>query len=174
MRLLGIWQRNNTDMATLFLICGMAGAGKTTLARQLETSRQALRLCPDEWIKKIIKDESDKPELDRLRDPVESLQWTTAQTLLGLGVSVILENGFWSREERMSYRSKAKELGAQVELHYLDVSKEELRRRIEARNSNLPEGSFRITKPELESWLASFTPPDSEELKRYDAFEVHR
>ncbi len=161
------------EMATLLLICGLPGAGKTTLARQLELSRQALRLSPDEWIKKIIKRESDKPELDRLRDPVESLQWITTQKLLALGVSVILENGFWSKEERAVFRSEAKELGARVELHYLDVSKDELCRRIEERNSNLPDGSFLVTKQELESWLACFAPPDSEELMTYDAFEVY-
>jgi predicted kinase len=35
-------------MATLFLICGLPGAGKTTLAKEIELARPALRLCPDE------------------------------------------------------------------------------------------------------------------------------
>ncbi|MFZ0544969.1 MAG: AAA family ATPase [Candidatus Promineifilaceae bacterium] len=43
-------------MATLILICGLPGSGKTTLARQIEQSRSALRLCPDEWIARLLKD----------------------------------------------------------------------------------------------------------------------
>jgi predicted kinase len=157
-------------MATLIPICGMAGAGKTTLARQLEGSRQAFRFCPDEWIKTVIRDEPDKFELGRLRDPVESVQWRMAQKLLCLGVSVILENGFWGKDERARFRLEAKALGARVELYYLDISKEEAWRRIERRNFELSEASFRIARDELDSWWASFAPPDSEEAKCYDAY----
>jgi AAA domain len=35
---------------TLYLLVGLPGSGKTTLARQLETERYALRLTPDEWM----------------------------------------------------------------------------------------------------------------------------
>ena len=137
-------------MATLILICGMAGAGKTTLAKQLEISRHAIRLCPDEWIKAVLKDESDKSERDRLRDPVEAIQWKMAQRLLCLGVTVILENGFWTKDERDKFRSQGKALGARVELHFLDVPREEVWRRIDRRNSKLPEDCFRITREELD------------------------
>ena len=149
----------------------MAGAGKTTYAKQLESEYSALRLSPDEWIDKIIKDASDKTELDRLRDPVESLQWATAQKVLCLGVSVILENGFWSKQERITFQAQARALGARVELHYLEVAEDELWRRIEKRNADLPTGSFMVTEQELGSWIAVFEPPTVEELRTYDNCE---
>lgn len=152
----------------------MAGAGKTTLAKKLEASHQAFRFSPDEWIKAIIKDESDKPELDRLRDPVEILQWKTAKKMLTLGASVILENGFWSKEERIKFQSEAKALGANVELHYLNVSKEELWRRLKIRNSESSSDSFHVTKQEHETWLSWYTPPDKEEASIYDKFFEHK
>ena len=99
-------------MATLFLICGLPGAGKTTLAKQIERTRPALRLSPDEWIEPLLADVSDKVELDRLRSPVESVQWEATTKVLALGVDVILEWGFWSREERRHYREQAEALGA--------------------------------------------------------------
>jgi len=151
-------------MATLFLICGLPGAGKTTLARQLEQTHAALRLCPDEWIATLLADGYDQAELDRLRAPVEAIQWEVAQRALVLGVNVVLENGFWSRAERTSYRAQAEALGAQVELHYLDVRVDELWARLARRNANLPAGTFAVTKDQLELWSSWFEAPTKDEL----------
>jgi predicted kinase len=155
-------------MATLFLICGLPGAGKTTLAKKLEQEKQALRLCPDEWIPPILKDASDQAELDRLRSPVETLQWEVAKRILSLGVNVILENGFWGQEEREHYRLQAEALGAKVELRFLEVSHDELWKRLKKRNDNLPPETFVVTKEQLELWWSLFEPPTKEELEGYE------
>lgn len=151
-------------MATLILICGLPGSGKTTLAKQLEFSRSALRLCPDEWIASILADITDTNELDRLRTPVETLQWEIAKRALVLGVNVILENGFWSREERMRYRVQAEALGACVELIYLYVDRDELWARLSKRNENLQPGIFFVREGQLDLWLSWFEPPTADEI----------
>ncbi len=150
-------------MATLFLICGLPGAGKTTLAKQIERDRSALRLSPDEWIVPILADVTDIAERDRLRSPVEALQWELAKRLLSLGQNVILENGFWSHAERESYRAEAEALGAEVELHYLDVERDVLWARLQRRNAALPPGTFVVTEAELDEWWGWFEPPVDEE-----------
>lgn len=152
-------------MSILFMICGLPGSGKTTLARELEISQRALRLCADEWIAALMKDIKDIEELDRLRDPVEALQWQMAKRALVLGMDVILENGFWSREERKRYRSEAESLGAHVELKYLALSRDELWERLSKRNANLPAGTFTITKEKLDLWSGWFEPPMSDEFE---------
>jgi predicted kinase len=152
-------------MATLFLICGLPGAGKKTLARELEQQHSAIRFSPDEWITQIIADVNDRAELDRLRTPVESLQWQVAKRCLVLGCNVILEWGFWSREERDFYRREAEALGAKVQLIYLAVEPDELWRRLERRNADLPEGSFTVTKEELDLWSSWFQEPSADELE---------
>ncbi|WP_424949772.1 AAA family ATPase [Deinococcus sp.] len=37
-------------MPTLFLMVGLPGSGKTTLAKQLEQRHSAVRFTPDEWM----------------------------------------------------------------------------------------------------------------------------
>jgi predicted kinase len=147
-------------MAMLHLICGLPGSGKSTLARRLEAEGEGLRLAPDEWMLALgfgLYDEAG-------RSRVEQLQWTLAQRLLADGVSVILENGFWSRAEREGYRSVADSLGARTRLHYLSVPIEELERRIVARNTQVPVEAV-VDPRDLTAWLDVFEPPTHEELE---------
>lgn len=148
---------------TVFLICGLPGSGKTTLARQLEREAHALRLCPDEWLAALCGPARSK-QLDDLRRPVEALQRDVAARALELRVNVVLENGLWSRAERDDYRAWAHSAGARVELHYLDVSRDELRSRLARRNAALPAGSFHVDEHELDLWLSEFEAPTTDEL----------
>ncbi len=65
-------------------------------------------------------------------------------------------------------------LAKEIETHYLDLSIENLWQRIQKRNLELPEDSFYITREELDWWMGWFTPPNEEEFKFYDEYEVHR
>jgi len=150
-------------MPTLFLIIGLPGAGKTTLAMKLERERPALRLTPDESMTPLY-GEMDQAELDSRRTPVETMQWEIAAQSLRLGVDVILDWGFWSRSERDDFRSRAAALGARAELRYLDVPREVLAARLAARNANLPPGTFRVSEAQLDLFSNSFEPPTAEEL----------
>lgn len=148
----------------LLLICGLPGAGKTTLAQRLAAEVPAARLCPDEWMAQLGIDLYDEPARDRL----ERMFWLHAQDLLRLGVSVILESGFWLRADRDEKRLGARALDAAVELYYLDVSLDERWRRIEQRNAEDSWGSVHITLAQLVSWDAYFEIPDQDELALFD------
>ncbi len=148
-------------MPILHLICGLPGSGKTTLARRLERDLPALRLSPDEWMARIVGDGYDEPK----RAAVEAVQWEIAARALSLGVDVILENGFWSRSERDDYRARAAALGADTRLHFLDVPRDELLRRLALRNAAVPPDTFRINEAQLDLWSRSFEPPTRDELE---------
>jgi predicted kinase len=146
------------------MICGLPGAGKTTVSKRLEKQRRALHLCPDEWISAMLPTPSQRSEMDRLRDPVEAVQWDVAMRVLELGIDAILEWGFWSRAERGRLAAMARERGFRVEVRSLAVPFEELWSRIEARNAALPPGTFRIERADLDLWWSDYEPPAPDEL----------
>jgi predicted kinase len=149
-------------MPTIYLLCGLPGAGKTTLARRLERELPALRLTEDEWVTGLFPPESAHD--DGVRDAIKNVQWETALRAIALGVDVVLDWGLWGRAERDDYRARAAALGVQTKLIYLEVSREELLRRLALRNAALPPDTFHVTERDLDEWTAWFQPPTPDEL----------
>jgi predicted kinase len=149
-------------MATLYLLCGLPGSGKTTLARQLERERNALVLSEDVWMARLYPEAHGHD--DAKRERLKAVQWEIAARALRIGVDVVLDWGFWGRAERDDFRARAAALGACAELHYLDVPRDELIARLTARNANLPPDSFPVTIAELDAWRCWFQPPEDDEL----------
>lgn len=152
-------------MATLHLMVGLPCSGKTTLARVLEQKHSALRLTPDEWQVRLFGQDATDPRHDARHDLIETLQWEVAERALTLGTSVILDFGFWAREEREDFRSRAKRLGASSEVHFLDVPSDELLRRLVERNAR-PGLAFHIPEEMMRAWIDVFQKPSQDELQR--------
>jgi predicted kinase len=152
-------------MATLHLMVGLPCSGKTTYARKLAVEENALLLTPDEWQRKILGLTIYDPESnhDLIHDNIEKIMWEVASRVLTIGVSVILDFGFWTRAERDYFRNKAKELKVDFKLHYMNVPKEDLIRRLEQRN--ISDCAFFIIDPKyIEKWCLTFEAPTEEEL----------
>src|SRR5215207_4527939 len=135
---------------------GLPCSGKTTLAQTLEREQSALRLTTDEWHIRLFGQDAEEPEHDSRHALIEAMLWNIASRAFELGMNVILDFGFWAREEREDYRSRAKQLGASSEVHFLDVSADELMHRLAVRNSQLSPMTFHISEEMMKSWIAFF------------------
>jgi predicted kinase len=122
----------------LITFCGLPGSGKTTTAKQLEQETGAVRLNTDEWMAALNIDFFD----DEMHEKLQARLYELGKTLLKRGQSIIVEDGHWSREERDQHREDAKKLGAIVELHYFDLTFDELWRRLEGRNAAGESGRY--------------------------------
>ncbi len=149
---------------TLYLMCGLPGAGKTTRARELEAAGKGILLNADSWVCQLYPDDAEAAARDDRKRHVEQLQWELTERLLSYGLSIILDWGVWTRAEREYLRQRARELGATVRTVYIDVSVETLQERIAQRNRDLPPGTFHVSAEELDAWAAFFEPPTHEEL----------
>src|SRR6266508_797620 len=99
---LSFWM--NAALATVHLMVGLPCSGKTTLAKQLEQERSVLRLTPDEWQVALFGQDAEEPEHDARHSLIEAMLWKIASSVLELGTNVILDFGFWAREEREDFR----------------------------------------------------------------------
>lgn len=147
--------------ATLFIVSGLPGAGKTTHALALEAQTGAVRMEPDGWLAALDLDLWD----ENRRAAIEALQWTLSRRYLAAGVDVIVEWGSWGRAERLALAAEAKALGARAELHWLTAPLEVLLERLAARGREDPP----ITRADLAGWIAAFEAPDAAERRFYDA-----
>ena len=78
--------------ATMLLMVGLPGAGKTTRAKELAAANRALRLTPDDWMIPLF----GEPMADDKRFVLEGRLISVALQALRLGTSVVLDFGLVS------------------------------------------------------------------------------
>jgi predicted kinase len=152
--------RPDPRVATLILMVGLPAAGKTTRAKELAAAHQALRLTPDQWMIPLFGD----PMADGTRWVLEGRLISVALQALRLGMSVVLDYGLWSRDERSALRWLATSVGAACQVVYLPVDKEVQLTRIAHRAKTTPHETFPMSAAEVDVWRKQFQAPDAAEL----------
>src|SRR5689334_6716667 len=127
------------EPALLYLLVGLPGSGKTTKARQLEVEASALRLTLDEWMIPLF-GRNVKAE----RDALEGRLIWIALRALELHTNVILDFGFWSKDERSSLRWFARQRGAKSQVIYLPIDLETQRKRVQSRFAETPDKTWQM------------------------------
>jgi predicted kinase/antitoxin (DNA-binding transcriptional repressor) of toxin-antitoxin stability system len=145
------------------LMCGLVGAGKTTLARQLAAELPGLRFSRDEWMIRLYGLSYDDPRYVEHLDPCTELIWDVAVEALRLGVNVILDWNHWSRQRRAEALARARTAGFDAVVHFLDVPIDTAMRRTRHRSSTRPADAHRIDGAAVQHFAMIFEQPADDE-----------
>ena len=92
-----------------------------------------------------------------------SLATDIALKCLAAGVNVILDEGFWVKEQRAEIRDKVINVGAVPKFYYIETSFEMMKARTLKRSESPPLDSYIIDGESFNHYWKFFQPPDNEE-----------
>ena len=147
----------------VYLICGFIGAGKTTFAKKLEEKTGAVRITKDEWSIRFIGNDPTIDGYEEWDHKIIVLSRDVAFQLAEKGIDVIIDEGFWAKEERDELRRKIHAIGAKAVMYYVETPIETIRERVLGRNNNLTKESFKISREMLDNYLMYWQPPSEDE-----------
>ena len=156
----GSYASRDPRAATMFLMVGLPGAGKTTRAKELAAAHRALRLTPDHWMIPLF----GQPEADGKRWVLEGRLISVALQALRLGTNVVLDYGFWGRDERSALRWLTRSAGVACQVVYMPVDKDVQLARIAHRQATTPHQTFPMSETDVDQWREQFQVPDAAEL----------
>ncbi|MFN8592316.1 MAG: ATP-binding protein [Thermomicrobiales bacterium] len=149
--------------ATVSVLCGFIGAGKTTFAKKLAAQTGAVRITKDEWLIQMV---GNDPTIDGYADydaRMCGLSRDIAFQLAAKGIDVIIDEGVWEKELRNHLRQRAEDVGAHAVLYYLDTPIETIRERVARRNLTATNDSFSISAELLNHYIQYWEPPSDDE-----------
>lgn len=154
-------------MKKVYLICGKICSGKTYYAKSLKEKCNAVILSTDEVTYDLINNEQGD-FYNIFAQRVNNYLKKKAVEICKAGANVILDWGFWTKENRNDISVYLKSHDICYEWHYIDVEDDTWNRNIEERNRRIEEGNggsdFYVDEGLLNKLLSMFEVPDKNEI----------
>lgn len=153
-------------MPKVIALCGKICSGKTFYANKIK-EKNAVILSTDE-VTFYLMDNEQGERYDDFAKRVNEYLMKKAIDIVRAGANVILDWGFWSKEERINLTNYYKKYNIPVEWHYVDVTQEKWQDLIKKRNELIVSGqeeySFYFDDGLKKKLLDSFNEPSKEEM----------
>ena len=161
-----ICPKSKLSLAKAYLICGNICSGKTYYAKQLSASKNAVLLSCDEIENDLFQKNLGEAH-DEMAERIHFYLLKKAAEIISHGTNVILDWGFWQKNDRNQTSEYFKSLNIHYEWHYMDTSSVRRSKNIEIRNQAVCKGTssdYYVDKGLLEKCNSLFEPPSREEI----------
>lgn len=151
--------------ATVYLLVGLTGAGKTTYAKRALEPAGVVRLSVDEEVfARHGRYGVDYPEYEYFEREAPVLEEVRRRLveLVGEGRDVVVDLGLWRRADRELWKQLVTGAGGTWRLLYFPVERAELLRRLAGRNRQGHANALPVTESALDDFYARFDVPDGE------------
>ncbi|MBQ8613199.1 MAG: ATP-binding protein [Ruminiclostridium sp.] len=128
-------------MAKVIMTCGRICSGKSTYTEQLRIKNKAVVLSVDEITLALFEHDVGEKH-DEYVEKAERYLFDKSVEIIETGIDVILDWGFWTKAERDFAREFYRSKNIENEFHYINISNEEWKKRIEKRNSLISQGKI--------------------------------
>jgi len=156
-------------MAKVVMICGKICCGKSTYAEHLRIENNAVILSIDEIMLAIFGQYVGNKH-DEYVENIEKLLFQKSTEIIETGTNVILDWGFWTKIERDFAKEYYRSRKIEYEIHYLDISDEIWKNRLDKRNRLISEkrvNAYYVDEALTKKFNSIFEPPSREEIDRW-------
>src|SRR4051812_7743602 len=156
--------------ATLNVIFGPCGAGKTTYAHAFARREGAVAFILDDWMARLFGPDMPEPiEYEWMIERVQRCEqqiWSVAAGVMATGTSVVFDIGLMRRDDRARVREIAAGAGLALQFHYVTAPQDVRRARVAERNVVRGENFAIDVSPEMFDFIEGvFEPPEPAELQ---------
>ena len=149
-------------MATIHLMHGFIGFGKTTIAKKLARELPAVRLNNDEFMESLYGRNPPAEMFQEYYDRIDDLLWSLAEQITKVGIDVIMDIGFWSKETRAKVFARAKTITEGVIFHSVRCDMETAKQRMLTRTAS-DKSELQIDEAAFDKFRAQFEPMEESE-----------
>lgn len=125
-------------MIKVILMCGRICSGKSTYADRIRREKRAVLLSADEIMLAMFGQYVGEKH-DNYVASIQKYLFEKSTELVEVGINVIMDLGLWTKSERQEARDFYNSRKIANEIHYMDISDEEWKKRIEKRNRDIAE-----------------------------------
>ena len=154
-------------MNKVIAICGKICSGKTYYAARIKAAGNAVLLSCDEVTKALFDNDLGEKH-DEMTLKIRNYLMAKAVELVDAGCDVILDHGFWRKEDRIRTAELFRRHNIPCQWHYVDVDDETWYQNIQERNCRILSGEggsdYYLDEGLMDKLLSAWEAPAEEEI----------
>ncbi len=154
-------------MAKVIVVCGKICCGKSYYSNQIKTKENAVILSCDE-VSNFLFDNNLGDNHDEILKRIKQYLLSKALDILKTNTNIILDWGFWTKQERNYIKNFFKDKNINYELHYIKINDVDWKKNIKERNEKVlsanSQNDYYLDEGLLNKLLSMWEEPTNDEI----------